>query len=397
MDIPNLLKGFFVALIISTTYLLVPVQASADDIFRGFIPCTKNGKCENKAGDKSDDEVGQIGAGIPENSGDDVDLIDVTPQEPPPPPDDEEIVEENSSLCEVPTQPALDNVFVPEAQGIDNTVKDCKLWGCRGGNLVFKPKDDDITEEAKKCNKCAEGNLTPQSGTCEDGLFCTSATGTDIGPDMCVLGNCAGKPIGPKSLVEGSVEFNVSALVEALKSGGETLNAVCQLPKLEWSGAIKQSLVDECCESKQSLVRGAAFEGEVIFTGAGVQCNLPAASWPPIVIGVTGGLEIGGSVKGTGISTPCAENCNGGVTGTFGITINGGLYAAVINPNVLSVSGTIAGSGNVEVKKFCDNPIEVTGCVGPPSVNGSVTAGGWYRKKVSFTPQALEKWRYCWF
>jgi len=226
---------------------------------------------------------------------------------------------------------------------------------------------------------------------CSDGLFCTSASGTAPGPDACEGSICSGKPIGISEGVSLSMEYDISALREALSGRGGSAG-ICSISGVTWSGGIKQNFVEGCCESKQSMVTGSSFDGSVKVSLAGAQCDIPAFHWGVAQVGVTAGISLEGQVTGSGVKLQCDESCGWKVGGQVGVDLNGGIYVAVGSPNVLKVSGTLSGAGTVSIAKSC-GPVEVNGCAGPPSVNGSVLLGGWYKKSISYTFSDLVK---CW-
>lgn len=250
-------------------------------------------------------------------------------------------------------------------------------------------EQEDTGSESQPPQMCGvEGNT---STACDDGLYCTSASGLAPGPDSCVDGKCSGKPIGVREGVSLALDYDITALKEALAGGGGSAG-LCSWSGISWSGGIKQNFVEGCCESKMSMVEGVSFDGTVSLSTGGVQCDIPAFHWGLAQVGVTAGASVGGSVTGSGIKLPCEESCGWKVGGKVGVELNGGIYVAVGSPNVLKVTGTLSGAGSIDVSKSC-GPVEVQGCVGPPAVNGSVVLGGWYKKSVSYTFSDMVK---CW-
>ena len=264
---------------------------------------------------------------------------------------------------------------------------DCKELLCSGDS---NPKDETKALQAKKgneCKICKDGSIADVDGNiCDDGLFCTSASGTKVGQDICKDGSCVGKEIALSEDLSGGVNYDLSGLKKALSSNNSgSSNKFCDFGAgLSFSGGIKVSSITECCESKKAMVDGTGYSGTATLTGAKVSCNIPAFNWGLAQIGVTAGASIGGSFTGSGYQTPCEENCDWGIGGTAAVDLEGGLYMALIHPDVLSVSGTLSGGGRLSVSKSCDKPWSGAGCIGPPSVNGKMIAGGWYQKQISY-------------
>ena len=125
--------------------LMLTMPAQADDIFKGYIPCAENGTCGNTAGETPDQEVGCIGCPLP---------IYVIPEE-----DDseDEVLDDEEGQCSA-GQPTLSRVFVPLDEA-DQTPDNCSEIGCRGSNLVLRPDNRDISEDAKVCNICLDRAL----------------------------------------------------------------------------------------------------------------------------------------------------------------------------------------------------------------------------------------------
>ena len=251
---------------------------------------------------------------------------------------------------------------------------------------------DEVDEDQGSAGVTADPQMCAVEGqACDDGLFCTSASGTAPGPDSCLGSSCSGKPIGISDGVSLALDYDISALKDALSGGGSS-TGICDISGVSWSGGIKQNFIEGCCESKQSMVTGSAFDGSVTVSLSGAQCNIPAFHWGVAQVGVTAGISLQGQVTGSGIKLDCEESCGWRVGGQVGVDLNGGIYVAVGSPNVLKVSGTLSGAGNVSMTKSC-GPVEINGCAGPPAVNGSVLLGGWYKKTISYTFSDLVK---CW-
>lgn len=364
MRVKPIRQGQIVMFALAVLCLLsMPVQA---DIFKGYIPCAENGTCGNQAGETPDEEVGQIGSEIPDNHGGDGEPDLVV---------DEEILEENSSLCEAPTE-SSDSVFV-EVPGIDNSVKDCKRFGCRDGDFGYQHDNDDISEEDKICKSCDKGELKNDDKACDDGLFCTSSTGIEPGPDHCVDGKCKGLEIKDIEGVwsqAGSFDFgeaekfvqkvrNIGKVIDSLKGHigqGSTGTGVGGESTGSWRPTLEYSIRDitQCCEKLDKITIGTQHKGTI--SASPLKRTWQSPGFPiPVLPAVKVGIDIeasaglSGSISGV-VSECDDDNCNKpDVELSIEATVGGGPYAAVFHPKLLKISGIVAGKASATVSFLC--------------------------------------------
>jgi hypothetical protein len=264
-------------------------------------------------------------------------------------------------------------------------------WHC-GGN----PASQGTCCDCKECQKCDEGAGTclPDNGaSCDDGKFCTSFTGTEPGPDQCDNGSCKGNEIPDKD--RGDItprEYDIRPIVNAVRGVTDALSfGPCEISRPSIAGGFKIGFFQRCCESSQSIELGEKISGSLSIKVATIECPIPGLSIPLgnfAVVGITVGVGFSGQFEGSGGQDPCGEGqCTRSISGNLGATLSGNVVAKLkINPDLLSVKGGVQGRGQVSVTQNCDEPVEVQGCVGPPSIAGEVSLLGGINSSFNFVP-----------
>jgi hypothetical protein len=264
-------------------------------------------------------------------------------------------------------------------------------WHC-GGN----PASTGAAGTCPTCQTCQGSGCVPQSGSCDDGKFCTSADGRAPGPDTCVNGACQGRDIADQDTIGGALQdWDFSALSRILAGTAEALNFApgCRATPPQFRGAIKLQGTKFCCESQTAIISGLKFSGSLGYTLPGVECfvpglsvTLPPAPAPGIVgVGVSVGISLAGTVTGTGISSNCQGACKWQVSGDATATLSGSVrIGTILDPAYLSAALGVKGQGSLTVADACDN-ITVRGCIGPVILFGTITLGGFLDKSIEYT------------
>ena len=313
-------------------------------------------------------------------------------------PDDKDkpVIDTEKGNCHAPsclngneTQSSLiDDDDVPTEDGVPgNCFKTSCNRGVIANNIV--PDPTDIKEEDKPCKFC-DGNLglrdSPNTTTCDDGKYCTSFTGKEPGPDKCENGVCKGKKVEYEK-TGVTQEYDLSKLKSLLN--GATLASKfvpgCNAggpPVI--TGAINMQIGKECCESSKSSPEASTLEGTVGVSLPGFSCKLPVFSLGVATLTANLGVAGSGSISGAGTKSECDGACNWKVTGAAKVTLSGAVGVNVASPDVLEVQAGVKGDGSIKVDGSCDS-VQVSGCVGPPTVFGSVTLGGFIGKEINHT------------
>ncbi len=251
------------------------------------------------------------------------------------------------------------------------------------------PTCADGCPECKKCDK-SSGNCVPKEGSCDDKKFCTSATGITPGPDKCENGSCSlDKKISDQERVDiGLQEWDFSKLADILSGVSRTLSflSVCEVTPFKASGGINISFLDRCCEDIDDLKTVGKFSGSISIA-AEIECS--STSIPGLKRWLDGGLFIGFGLSlgasGSGVQDDC-DGCNWTVQGKIGAQISGGVKIKFLADDVLSAKLAVKGGGSLDIGLKCGDPTGIGGCIGPPSIMGSITLGGFLSKSVNIVP-----------
>jgi len=281
----------------------------------------------------------------------------------------------------------------------DNDVEgDCSRPGCDGSNPTEIPDDNDILPKDAQCSECENGSLVPLGVTeCDDGLYCTSATGESPGPDECKGGRCLGEKIGDKKISIGT-GVNISKYIDYLKGkAGQLKNVLGSAGAFEFkvSGGFTGEQFERCCEELKNVGTGTSFSGAVnisAFTSEipiGPALKIPLQSKDPwVLVGLVGDIQLGGSLSASGENNPCSEeNCGPKVSGSAGLGLTAKLVAQAVSADVLRVSGSGGASGNLQVEIDECNGSKFDACVGPLTAGGEVILAGLISQSFTHTFQ----------
>ncbi|QSP95537.1 carboxypeptidase-like regulatory domain-containing protein [Marinobacter salinisoli] len=270
----------------------------------------------------------------------------------------------------------------------DNDVKgDCKRPGCDGANPTDIPDDSDILPKDTQCSECKEGELTSLGVTeCDDGLYCTSATGDAPGPDECKDGRCLGEEIGDKTIGFGA-EVNVSKYVQYVQGKVEKLKNVLGGPgsfPFEITGGFTGENFDRCCEDLKKVGSGVKFSGGINMSVYAKEISTPytfripfGSDNPLVLLGLVFDLGVSGSLSASGENNPCSdEQCGPKVSGSASLSFGPKVVAQAVSSDVLRVSGGGSASGSLKADIDECNGAEFDGCAGPVQVSGQMVLAG---------------------
>ncbi|TFW26271.1 hypothetical protein E4L96_04520 [Massilia arenosa] len=254
-------------------------------------------------------------------------------------------------------------------------------WHC-GGN----PNTAGSAGTCPTCKKCQGAScVNDNAGTCDDGLYCTSADGNAPGADKCLDGSCQGKAIGIQDVANGTLqEWNFTELRNILNGTAEAFKFApgCSIQPPSFSGAITMGAVSACCEKEKKMATQFKYGGGLSFNGIGAQCLVPGLSFTFLGVfegGVQVGVGLGGEVTGTGYGGDCI-GCKWKVEGNIKATISGSVTVVTkIDPSMIRFEGGVKGTGQVGVSCTCDG-CSGSGCLGPITVYGTAILGGFLSK-----------------
>jgi hypothetical protein len=178
-------------------------------------------------------------------------------------------------------------------------------------------------------------------------------------------------------------KYDLTAIAGALSGKITGSGWGCQVSPA-MTGAISMDFAKECCESKKSIVDSTGLKGSagLEFTG---QCNLPT---PLTIAGIAtvtivGAVSLKEAISGSGYKSECKENCSWNVSGDGAVEFNLGLGLVAVDPNVLSLTGTVRATGSLKVQDAC-GVISSGGCFGPLALVGTAVFGGLFTKEVYY-------------
>ncbi len=275
-------------------------------------------------------------------------------------------------------------IYVPKRSLPDQSPNDCKTWLCDG---TFSPTDETANlEECKQCDGAGNIENAPDNTDCEDGMYCTSKSGNEPGPDECKNGKCTGKKVEDIPIVGAEDKVNIGKLVDYIRGGVAALQYApgCDFDT-SFSVSVATESYKECCESKDAVLEAFKVSGSVGVSG-GTDCYwtapLPIAAGT-IRLGITVGGSVSGAFSGSGHDSDCEENCGWSVSGGGKVTAQGGIAGIVLSQDVLLVTGVIQGNGKYDGKLDCQG-LSGGGCFGPVMGVGTVTFGGLFSQEFSF-------------
>jgi hypothetical protein len=259
-------------------------------------------------------------------------------------------------------------------------------WHCGGD-----PNTTGTAATCPTCQKCSGDNcVNDDSAPFDDGKFCTSCDGQSPGPDCCRDGKGVAKQIEDREIATATPqEWDFSALAKIIKGTAEAFSYVpgCKPQEPSITGAIKLTLVKQCCEEKKSFANGTKFSGSIGIRAVGIECLVPSLSvnfLGIVQLGVALGVSFGGEASGSGTQGPCTE-CGWSVDGKIGVTVSGKVIVITkIDPNFLRFEGGIKGDGTIQGSCDCKGCGNFKGCVGPVSVFGTAVLGGFLNKSAEF-------------
>jgi hypothetical protein len=258
-------------------------------------------------------------------------------------------------------------------------------WHC-GGN----PNTTGSAGTCPTCKKCqGSGCVNNDAAGCDDKDACTSATGTEAGPDKCQNGTCVGKPIEFK---EHELTFSeeVSVPDSLIKKADDALHNIPGLGDItlkEVKGAI-EGKVKDCCDKSKSIVKEgikevsasitlkADVKGITIYGPPTINKarSLPFGMRVSVLLDVGAKIDADFSFSGSGGRR--RDDCRG--KNCFFGEISGGTTVKVRATAAAVVCATIPWEGN---KERCGS-VEVT----PVSFSAPITISGSVNKPVCDTP-----------
>lgn len=280
----------------------------------------------------------------------------------------------------------------------NDVVGDCNRPGCDGSNPTEIPDDNDILPKDAQCSECQDGSLVSLGVTeCDDGLYCTSASGEAPGPDECKDGLCLGEKIADKKLSIGT-DVNISKYVEYVTGKVEKLKNVLGSDgafEFKVSGNFTGESFDRCCEDLDSVGSGTSFSGGINISAyakeapIGPAFKVPLQSKDPwVLLGLVGDIGVGGSLSASGENSPClGEDCGPKVSGSASLNVTAKLVAQAISADVLRVSGGGGASGSLQVDIDECNGTKFNACVGPVTAAGEVILAGLISQSFTHTFQ----------
>jgi len=243
--------------------------------------------------------------------------------------------------------------------------ENCLGVQCINGQAFPVIDDDDKPKDEFGCKSCEGGKIKPLTGNpCDDNLYCTSADGKAPGPDNCNNGRCTGHHIDRQKISELASDVNVSKLLEVLAQVEPVF------PGLSIKSQSKTLTVKECCESQKKMLTSTGLEEAGVVELKVQEFASPPAVWlspaGPINFRLVGKF----SIQGKGFYTRYVSTCNdpgqcndqGGFQ--LGGVAEGGIEASYINPNVVSVTGSLRGQAYANYTAKCEN-WRGCGCAGP--------------------------------